>query len=227
MEKFARASRISIHAPRAGSDCCAYPPIRSTNYFNPRSPCGERPDNTRRYHGYNQFQSTLPVRGATSAVSLLRLPPRLISIHAPRAGSDAPCDSCGVVGIAGFQSTLPVRGATKSLASRLVTAVHFNPRSPCGERRRAVIVRLPASIFQSTLPVRGATHDADFIRVSIKISIHAPRAGSDVMPPQLVIAQYIISIHAPRAGSDHCAAFVFVQAINFNPRSPCGERHKN
>ena len=55
--------------------------------FNPRSPCGERRSNA---YGADQtilFQSTLPVRGATKGI--LHGPgPRLISIHAPRAGSD-------------------------------------------------------------------------------------------------------------------------------------------
>ena len=83
----------------------------------------------------NLFQSTLPVRGATLFI-LRRLPPPdnfnprspcgerrpvypdvshciVISIHAPRAGSDspvAPFSPCGMP----FQSTLPVRGATLS-----------------------------------------------------------------------------------------------------------------
>ena len=34
---------ISIHAPRAGSDDALDAPLDRTRYFNPRSPCGERP----------------------------------------------------------------------------------------------------------------------------------------------------------------------------------------
>ena len=53
-----------------------------------RSPCGERwviaQDQTRK----QEFQSTLPVRGATLA-GLLTIPDAYyISIHAPREGSD-------------------------------------------------------------------------------------------------------------------------------------------
>ena len=44
------------------------------------------------------------------------------------------------------------------------------------------------------------------------------------MPPQLVIAQYIISIHAPRAGSDNSNHQKNQDLQHFNPRSPCGER---
>ena len=58
-------------------------------YFNPRSPCGERLGD-----GYQTslvdhiFQSTLPVWGAT-ALSISSLVLCTISIHAPRVGSDS------------------------------------------------------------------------------------------------------------------------------------------
>ena len=56
-------------------------------------------------------------------------------------------------------------------------------------------------IFQSTLPLRGATWIKPTPTVSIKISIHAPLAGSDSW-----------SWTTRRTAAD------------FNPRSPCGER---
>ena len=34
---------ISIHAPRVGSDTMSRMPMEYGCYFNPRSPCGERP----------------------------------------------------------------------------------------------------------------------------------------------------------------------------------------
>ena len=58
--------KISIHAPRTGSDQCARPlcfPRHS--HFNPRSPHGERRNNQLLLHDYAE-----------------------ISIHAPRTGSD-------------------------------------------------------------------------------------------------------------------------------------------
>ena len=100
-----------------------------------------------------------------------------ISIHAPRAGSDygGEPDQGDCLE---FQSTLPVRGAT----------------------RPSVVIAL-FSAFQSTLPVRGATKRVLLCGAPGDISIHAPRAGSDM------------------AGSQIRAI-----ALNFNPRSPCGER---
>ena len=56
---------ISIHAPRVGSDYSQTHLCIFLRYFNPRSPCGERPI----YPPINKvgdlFQSTLPVWGAT------------------------------------------------------------------------------------------------------------------------------------------------------------------
>ena len=100
--------------------------------FNPRSPCGERPWVSVLYSEAGVFQSTLPVRGATTAVR------------------DTPT-------IPAFQSTLPVRGATTNAGGWNNCQMHFNPRSPCGERLGAIIL----------------------IPVGTEISIHAPRAGSD------------------------------------------------
>ena len=78
---------ISIHAPLAGSDPGACSPCPPPEYFNPRSPCGERPRDPDSRTGacdfnprspcgerhrilllqrrYPLFQSTLPLRGAT------------------------------------------------------------------------------------------------------------------------------------------------------------------
>ena len=79
--------------------------------------------------------------------------------------------------------------------------MHFNPRSPYGERLSRKFFRATVSIFQSTLPVRGATPDWIWSHPCIGISIHAPRTGSD----------------------DFLCGFI-AEAVYFNPRSPYGER---
>ena len=89
----------------------------------------------------------------------------IISIHAPRAGSDgatARGRRCGRV----FQSTLPVRGATKDTQTIIALLKNFNPRSPCGERLLYNYSLNYTLTFQSTLPVRGATVK---IRIFIRI----------------------------------------------------------
>ena len=125
---------ISIHAPREGSDIKADNSSQYAYNFNPRSPRGER----------HRVQETAKCNPD-------------ISIHAPREGSDQPRQYPFIRDIV-FQSTLPARGATKNSFHRSPRCLYFNPRSPRGERplrRYRVIDAL--YIFQSTLPARGAT----------------------------------------------------------------------
>ena len=191
---------ISIHAPHAGCDvnvCRRAVPVIN---FNPRTPCGvrlaarsgvcTRPSiSIHAPHagcdlknvaplGRGLFQSTHPMRGATSK-TVLRLTFDLISIHAPHAGCDFFHKSrFGTK--KKFQSTHPMRGATIILlisASSLPISIHaphagcdpglkvlapllalnFNPRTPCGVRRRSPL-----------------NHGWRYF-----ISIHAPHAGCD------------------------------------------------
>ena len=106
-----------------------------------------------------QFQSTLPARGATEWLD--------VGFNVSRP----------------FQSTLPARGPSP-VCCIACCAIHFNPRSPHGERlaARSVMYHAPQYFnprsphgerlflaqwrtrtgrFQSTLPARGATIGAD------------------------------------------------------------------
>ena len=80
-------SIISIHAPHTGSDKHRLLPISKPLYFNPRSPYGERPAMSDATLCGVKFQSTLPIRGATSWLISDGREGR-ISIHAPHTGSD-------------------------------------------------------------------------------------------------------------------------------------------
>ena len=82
---------------------------RHPRHFNPHSPCGERQEDLENFRQLLEFQSTLPLRGATGHCHTL-LSGHAISIHTPLAGSDFG----QVLADAGnkFQSTLPLRGAT-------------------------------------------------------------------------------------------------------------------
>ena len=190
---------ISIHAPRTGSDSHSLCTIRARRHFNPRSPHGERHgDSFQRSQPY-KFQSTLPARGATNlffeAIRIIK-----ISIHAPRTGSDG-------LGVTGFslarnfnpRSPHGERPATDGNCTTI--AKHFNPRSPHGERLEHPPTYGVDCRFQSTLPARGATTTETKSRAYMRISIHAPRTGSDVrrQPLRRILG---ISIHAPRTGSD-------------------------
>ena len=79
---------ISIHAPREGSDPAhGGRSALGRAYFYPRSPRGERPATRWWASSIWTFLSTLPARGATRLL-LLDLGQVVISIHAPREGSD-------------------------------------------------------------------------------------------------------------------------------------------
>ena len=145
---------ISIHAPRVGSDPgrLRKPPRRPD--FNPRSPCGERLGNLIRTASGFLFQSTLPVWGATGLHEAV-LDGTVISIHAPRVGSDLPatCDLADAV----ISIHAPRVGSDATQRNRSPARINFNPRSPCGERLAATLRSTTNCEFQSTLPVWGAT----------------------------------------------------------------------
>ena len=132
---FVIGNAISIHAPRAGCD-----------YLRKSSP--PKTDVI--------FQSTHPVRGATSTLTAYSL---TILYFNPRT----PC---------GVRRNVRVKGGRQKK--------YFNPRTPCGVRRRKCYPCVRLLEFQSTHPVRGATRSYSPVCVVFGIiSIHAPRAGCD------------------------------------------------
>ena len=198
----------------------AYTPC-STSNFNPRSPCGERPNLLGTWWCRCIFQSTLPVWGATS------WPPRpqrspAISIHAPRVGSDATSKRsawCCRISI-----HAPRVGSDHDRQRPPSPGGYFNPRSPCGERLHLCRYDSPSRHISIHAPRVGS--DAMIIShlSNQKISIHAPRVGSDAARRERAAAGAAISIHAPRVGSDSTTPRRIHYTGNFNPRSPCGER---
>ena len=123
----------------------------------------------------------------------------IISIHAPRVGSDENC-SGSERSRCDFNPRSPC-GERRPVRSQLLSRYYFNPRSPCGERLKQLLALVPVTAFQSTLPVWGATYSLIINNFFRDISIHAPRVGSDTT---LYLNGTLskISIHAPRVGSD-------------------------
>ena len=129
-------------------------PAAGFSDFNPRSPCGERPEVQEEPVAAIEFQSTLPMRGATDSTRFMtsshddfnpRSPcgERLlsycsisknphISIHAPHAGSDA---------------------ASRRKRGGLPISIH----APHAGSDLKMWQEDSALLFQSTLPMRGAT----------------------------------------------------------------------
>ena len=146
-----------------------------------------------------QFQSTLPVGGATPHHPLYNNFIS-ISIHAPRGGSDNSIgfwSRCVKISI-----HAPRGGSDGGVAIWPVGHLYFNPRSPWGERLTSGTIRQTFTGFQSTLPVGGATRGGCPHLLQFYISIHAPRGGSDSAAVSCRVRSLQISIHAPRGGSD-------------------------
>mgnify|MGYP004442286663 CR=1 FL=1 len=146
------------------------------------------------------FQSTLPARGATS---------RRMTYFSGKSS---------------FQSTLPARGATVWIRQNQ-KRLHFNPRSPHGERRASRRNPGGLDLFQSTLPARGATIPPSCTRPAAPYfnprSPHGERhdgrrrtsAAAKDFNPRSPHGERLLRGARRRARSGH-----------FNPRSPHGER---
>ena len=100
----------------------------------------------------------------------------------------------------------------------------FNPRSPCGERRVEPTAEGPLTQFQSTLPVWGATCQHYTHRCDTKFQSTLPVWGATALLKSVGDFIHKISIHAPRVGSDSFFSTFYNWCLDFNPRSPCGER---
>ena len=170
----------------------------------------------------DQFQSTRPARGAT-AHRPGQWRGQIVSIHAPRAGRDAP-----------------------SAMAMAISCDSFNPRAPRGARLQGSVNLSNPPLFQSTRPARGATRGRCPQHRLGLVSIHAPRAGRDSSPhlPYRPFGRFNpraprgarrgaardddpgedVSIHAPRAGRDGRRLLIESRQGRFNPRAPRGAR---
>ena len=169
-------------------------------HFYPRSPRGERPREWGDLGAGLYFYPRSP-RGERLLGHLQPLPADVISIHAPREGSDLPAASpgCG-------------------------QSINFYPRSPRGERRCGCLARILDDRFLSTLPARGATGiDQPAGNIPLNFYPRSPRGerpswntaspwstnfyprsprGERRRQPDAGPCHRHISIHAPREGSD-------------------------
>ena len=191
---------ISIHAPHTGRDAPLWPHM-VTRW---------------------KFQSTRPIRGATSLPSGRKLY-YVISIHAPHTGRDCGARQRG--SLRGHFNPRAPYGARRPSRCRCLHRGYFNPRAPYGARHTKNVLSLYSSSisihaphtgrdgakhnyyicsnkFQSTRPIRGATHRRGRQALQDHISIHAPHTGRDLADKTVCATLNRISIHAPHTGRD-------------------------
>ena len=104
------SSGISIHAPHTGRDARFRLTHHPHPHFNPRAPYGARQSLMCRHSRRNSFQSTRPIRGATSHIF-----------------SD-------IIGICNFNPRAPYGARRRTHSSMLPCRNDFNPRAPYGAR---------------------------------------------------------------------------------------------
>ena len=154
-----------------------YVPIWYT-LFQPTPPrMGSDSRDGRTVAQYYGFQSTLPGWGAT-ARGRVAVRPFRISIHAPRMGSDTAA-LMPFHRFVKYQSTLPGWGATQVMDA-LSSRTRF---------------------FQSTLPGWGATGRREQGDRDRRISIHAPRMGSDASDTSPVAPAWVFQSTLPGWGA--------------------------
>ena len=146
--------RISIHAPRTGSDKDGRIHQRGRGNFNPRSPHGERRPTLRDKVFKAHFNPRSP-HGERRRYFYSVRDFDEISIHAPRTGSDTHLSTRSDDGCISIHA--PRTGSDAVEQRTDLGAGYFNPRSPHGERHGDGIRPAEPKVFQSTLPARGAT----------------------------------------------------------------------
>ena len=193
---------------------------------------------------YIKFQPTLPARGATLQVNVIFGIARLFQPTLPaRGATHARPDTCrpyayfnprsphgerrngnGINGVRKqFQPTLPARGATTPISVTL-RRQRFQPTLPARGATDAPFVDFDViKRFQPTLPARGATRWGFAVPPRSAISTHAPRTGSDYIT---IGGSHgaIFQPTLPARGATPIGGQPRRRTVDFNPRSPHGER---
>ncbi len=117
--------------------------------FNPRTPCGARPDRRpcRPDDGGISIHAPRVGRDNTSPIQLVQTN---ISIHAPRVGCDAGMRVLRGRGRISIHA--PRVGRDVNAGKMPILLGDFNPRAPCGARRAESHTKKPASNFNPRAP---------------------------------------------------------------------------
>ena len=171
-----------------------------------------------------------------------------ISIHSPHAGRDL-TSRRGIRHTPIISIHSPHAGRDSNQNTQTKRRTHFNPLSPCGERRCSVfrckdchIISIHSPHAGRDMLIRVATNETlDFNPLSpcgerqqamfqqwhtMKFQSTLPMRG-ETWTLEDFLQRGLISIHSPHAGRDPNLCTLSVPCSNFNPLSPCGERRFN
>ena len=172
-----KSLNVSIHALLAECDLNEAVIKYFVDGFNPRTPCGVRQTSSSRSTTIVLFQSTHSLRSATF-VKIWDCPSTMFqSTHSLRSATmdlSTAVDG-GNVSIHALLAECDSTGATPGTIDN-----SFNPRTPCGVRRRFLPGGGGVPVFQSTHSLRSATAGAVKMVDFIQVSIHALLAECDV-----------------------------------------------
>ena len=171
-----------------------------TENFNPRAPYGARRFHKQDQHGgTTRFQSTRPIRGATT---FRRKTAIITSYFNPRAPY----------------------GARRRQRRGGAEQVNFNPRAPYGARRRTRRAGSRRGLISIHAPHTGRDAVERERCGGQAISIHAPHTGRDLFSARRKRRSSRFQSTRPIRGATACRLAVGFQRRYFNPRAPYGAR---
>ena len=144
-----------------------------------------------------------------------------ISIHAPHARSDS-FDTGMMSPYVNFNPRSSCEERPQVVTARC-SAQNFNPRSSCEERLAMIVLFVVFDDFNPRSSCEERRQSFDHSLATVRISIHAPHARSDLLSRSRGCRNGI-SIHAPHARSDGYELHGNDSQEDFNPRSSCEER---
>ena len=172
-----------------------------------------------------KFQSTHPMRGATSGPPLPALPARNFNPRTP----------CGVRQLVircrefegGISIHAPHAGCDTARKSSSAPTKHFNPRTPCGVRPEIHFLH-GSSLrdFNPRTPCGVRPRGPRALRGLRGISIHAPHAGCDFPCSVILNVSFAFqSTHPMRGATFHFhRSFLFCLISIHAPHAGCDER---
>ena len=181
-------------------------------------------DRGQRGRGQHRRISTHAPLAGRDDVFIENFPDIVISTHAPLAGRDR-AGNRWQSWRRHFNPRAPC-GARRRWMILPCRALNFNPRAPCGARLLLICLARLLLLFQPTRPLRGATWETcAYTARYIIFQPTRPLRGATANRCMLEL-QYHISTHAPLAGRDGEPLYAGIAVPYFNPRAPCGARQQ-